>query len=129
MDGQAGHQKRSTELILTSGDLPVPVHEQGIIALVAGFHGGSTRSRPTGFWLLLSPADQKRVRILAALLRVADGLDYLHAASVTDLHCTIGGTEVQCVITCTGDAATEKARAIKKSDLFADVFGKTLVIP
>ncbi|WP_292423544.1 CHAD domain-containing protein [Methanoregula sp.] len=127
--GQVGHQKKSAELILSCGDLTVPVREQGIIALVTGLHGGSTRSRPTGFWLLLSPADQKRVRILAALLRVADGLDYLHAASVTDLHCTIGGTEVQCVITFTGDVATEKARAIKKSDLFADVFGRTLVIP
>jgi len=127
--GQVGHQKKSAELILSCGDLTVPVREQGIIALVAGLHGGSTRSRPTGFWLLLSPADQKRVRILAALLRVADGLDYLHAASVTDLHCTIGGTEVQCVITFTGDVTTEKARAIKKSDLFADVFKRTLVIP
>ena len=53
--GQAGHQKKSAELILMSGDLPVPVREQGIISLVAGLHGGSTRARPTGFWLLLSP--------------------------------------------------------------------------
>jgi len=127
--GQAGHQKRSAELILASGGLPVPVREQGIIALVAGLHGGSARSRPTGFWLLLSSADQKRVRTLAALLRVADGLDYLHAGNVSDLHCTIHETEVQCELTCTSDAATGKARAIKKSDLFADVFGKTLVIP
>jgi CHAD domain-containing protein len=129
MDGQAGHQKRSAELILSSGGLPVPVREQGIIALVAGLHGGSARCRPTGFWLLLSSADQKRVRSLASLLRVADGLDYLHAGNVSDLHCTIRETEVQCELICTSDAATEKARAIKKSDLFADVFGKTLVIP
>jgi CHAD domain-containing protein len=129
IDGQAGHQKRSAELILASGGLPVPVREQGIIALVAGLHGGSARYRPTGFWLLLSSADQKRVRNLAALLRVADGLDYLHAGTVSDLHCTIRETEVQCELICTSDAATEKGRALKKSDLFADVFGKTLVIP
>ncbi|MFA6363366.1 CHAD domain-containing protein [Methanoregula sp.] len=128
-DGQAGHQKRSAELILASGGLPVPVREQGIIALVAGLHGGSARCLPTGFWLLLSPADQNRVRSLAALLRVADGLDYLHAGTVSDLHCTIRETEVQCELICTSDAATEKARALKKSDLFADVFQKTLVIP
>jgi hypothetical protein len=36
---------------------------------------------------------------------------------------------VQCELICTSDAATEKARALKKSDLFADVFGKVLVIP
>jgi len=127
--GQAGHQKKSAELVLSCGDLQVTVREQGIIALIAGLHGGSDRFRPTGFWHLLSPDDQKRVRILAALLRVADGLDYLHAASVTDLHCLIGETEVQCVLSCTGDVTTEKARAIKKSALFADVFKKSLVIP
>jgi CHAD domain-containing protein len=127
--GQAGHQKKSAELILTSGDLPVPVREQGIISLVAGLHGGSGRVRPAGFWLLLSPSDKKRVRSLAALLRVADGLDYLHTGNVTDLHCTTEGPEVRCILTGTGDVSTEKARALKKSDLFAEVFGKTLVIP
>jgi CHAD domain-containing protein len=127
--GQAGHQKKSAELILMSSDLPVPVREQGIISLVAGLHGGSTRERPAGFWLLLSPSDQKRVRILAALLRVADGLDYLHTGNVTDLHCTTEGLEIQCILTGTGDLSTEKARALKKSDLFAEVFTKTLVIP
>jgi hypothetical protein len=112
-----------------SGDLPVPVREQGIISLVAGLHGGSTRTRPTGFWLLLSPSDKKRIRSLAALLRVADGLDYLHTGNVIDLHCTTEGPEVRCILTGTGDLSTEKARALKKSDLFAEVFGKTLVIP
>ena len=126
--GQAGHQKKSAELILMSGDLPVPVREQGIISLVAGLHGGSARVRPTGFWLLLSPSDKKRVRSLAALLRVADGLDYLHTGNVTDLHCTTEEPEVRCILTGTGDVSTEKARALKKSDLFAEVFGKTLVI-
>ncbi|HNX17181.1 MAG TPA: CHAD domain-containing protein [Methanoregula sp.] len=126
--GQAGHQKKSAELILSCGDLPVPVREQGIIALVAGLHGANEEFRPTGFWYLLSPSDQHRVRALAAILRVADGLDYLHAGTVTDLHCTIGATEVQCSPVCTGDALTEKARAAKKSALFTDVFGKTLVI-
>ncbi|MGA2160993.1 MAG: CHAD domain-containing protein [Methanoregula sp.] len=126
--GQAGHQKKSAELILSCPDLPVPVREQGIVALVAGIHGGNVQVRPRGFFLLLPPADQKRVRILAALLRVTDGLDYLHAGSVTGLHCMIRETDVLCTLTCTGDVTTEKARANKKSDLFADVFGKPLVI-
>ncbi|MEN6396867.1 MAG: CHAD domain-containing protein, partial [Methanoregula sp.] len=127
--GQVDHQKKSAELVLSCGDLPVPVREQGIIALIAGLHGGSDRFRPTGFWHLLSLDDKNRVKILAALLRVADGLDYLHAATVTDLHCSIGESDVQCVLSCTGNVATEKARAIKKSALFCDVFKKSLVIP
>ncbi len=126
--GQAGHQKKSAELILSRTGLPVPVREQGIIALVAGLHGGHTQIHPPGFFGLLPPTDQKRVRILAALLRVADGLDYLHAGSVTGLRCAIRGPDVLCTLTCMGDTATEKARAIRKSDLFAEVFEKMLVI-
>ena len=126
--GQAGHQKESAGMILASPSLPVPVREQGIIALAAGLHGGKMQARPDGLFTLLVPADQKRVRTLAALLRVADGLDYLHAGSVSGLHCTIRATEVLCTLTGTGDTATEKARATRKSDLFTEVFGKTLVI-
>ena len=77
--GQAGHQKKSAGMILASPSLPVPVREQGIISLAAGLHGGKMQARPDGLFTLLVPADQKRVRTLAALLRVADGLDYLHA--------------------------------------------------
>jgi CHAD domain-containing protein len=126
--GQAGHQKKSAEMILSCADVPLPVREQGIVALVTGLHGGNIPVRPGGFFLLLPPADQKCVRILAALLRVADGLDYLHSGSVTGLHCTIRETDVLCELTCTGDVSTEKTRATKKSDLFADVFEKPLVL-
>src|SRR5208337_1282170 len=126
--GQAGHQKKSAELVLSCADLPVPVREQGVVALVAGLHGGNAQARPGGVFFLLPPSDQRRVRILAALLRVADGLDYLHAGSVTGMHCTIRETDVLCTLTCTGDAATERARATKKSDLFREVFEKPLVI-
>lgn len=126
--GQAGHQKKSAELVLSCGDLPVPVIEQGIIALVAGLHGANEEFRPTGFWHLLTPEEKHRTKVLAAILRVADGLDYLHKGTVTGLHCTTGENEVQCILTCTGDASTETARALKKSALFTEVFGRTLVI-
>ena len=46
--GQAGHQKKSAELILSCAGLPVPVREQGIVALVAGLHGGKCRRARTG---------------------------------------------------------------------------------
>jgi CHAD domain-containing protein len=128
LHGQAGHQRKSAEMVLASPGLPVPVREQGMVAVIAGLHGGKMQARPDGFFSLLAETDQKRVRTLAALLRVADGLDYLHAGSVKGLHCTIRATDVLCTLTGTGDTATERARATRKSDLFTEVFGKTLVI-
>ena len=126
--GRAGHQKESAAMILSSPDLPVPVREQGIVALIAGLHGGKIPGRPEGFFTLLTRADQKKVRALAALLRVADGLDYLHAGKVTGLTCTVRIPDVLCTLSGTGDLSVEKGRAMRKSDLFSEVFGKPLVI-
>jgi len=126
--GQAGHQKESAAIILASPALPVPVREQGMIAVIAGLHSGKPDARPEGFFTLLTPVDQKKVRTLAAILRVADGLDYLHAGNVTDLTCTVRTSDILCTITGTGDLSAEKGRAIRKSDMFLEVFGKPLVI-
>ncbi|MFZ0006059.1 MAG: CHAD domain-containing protein [Methanoregula sp.] len=125
---QSGHQKKSAELILTCASLPVQVREQGIIAIIARLHSGNVHTRPKGFFVLLSPDDQKRALVLATLLRVADGLDYLHAGSVTGLTCVIRETDILCTLTTTNDAETEKARAVRKSDLFTEVFKKVLVV-
>ncbi|MDD1701558.1 MAG: CHAD domain-containing protein, partial [Methanoregula sp.] len=126
--GDEGHQKKSAEMILSSGYLPVPLFEQAIIALAAGLHGGNTKVRLPGIYSLLPGADKARVRALGALLRVADGLDYTRAGRVTDLKCTIRESEVDCELMVSADAGAEMIRATKKSDLFSDVFKRPLVI-
>jgi len=125
---QSGHQKKSAELILTCSSLPVQVREQGIIAIIARLHSGNVHTRSRGFFVLLPPNDQKRALVLGALLRVADGLDYLHAGSVTGLTCVIRETDILCTLTTTTDSETEKTRAVRKSDLFTEVFKKVLVV-
>jgi len=127
-EGKTGHQRKGAELILSYPKLPISVREQGIIALVAGLHGGRAQVRPQGFFVLLPERDQKRVRTLAGILRVADGLDYLHAGHVTGLSCSIQNDVITCKLTAMGDVSTEKERAVRKSDLFFEVFNKPLVI-
>lgn len=126
--GQEGHQKKSAEMILSCCDLPVSLPDQALIALVAGFHGGRPKVRLPGVYTVLDKRDQKRSRMLGALLRVADGLDYSHAGIVSDLKCSCGEPEVYCELIVSADAGIEKARAQKKSDLFSTVFGRPLVI-
>lgn len=127
--GQKNHRENGRNLILACPDLPVPVKEQGIIALVSGLHGGKARKGKAGFWHILLPEDQHRVLALAALLRIADGLDYSPAQNVASVKCTAGKETVTVTVTGTGDLAAQKARALKKSDLFFEVFDKTVVIP
>jgi CHAD domain-containing protein len=127
--GEKGHQKRSARMILADEDLPLGTRERGIVGLVAGSHGTNVRLAGNGLYQLLSREDQHRVLALAAILRVADGLDYLHQQTVTGLHCTAGTDEIVCTITASGDAMIEKRRALAKSDLFTEIFGRKLVIP
>jgi hypothetical protein len=66
--------------------------------------------------------------MLAAILRIADGLDYPHTGSVHEVQCIISADDVTCTVTGTGEATVEKERAQGKADLFVQVFGKLLVI-
>jgi exopolyphosphatase/guanosine-5'-triphosphate,3'-diphosphate pyrophosphatase len=64
------------------------------------------------------------VRVGAALLRVADGLDRTHSNVVTGLSCEVGKHAVDVTIKPRGDAELELWGARQKSDLFTDVFGR-----
>ena len=98
------------------------------MALVSRAHRGKVRLESDGFFSLLSPEQQKNVRMLASLIRVADGLDYLHLGSVTSVHCSAGPHEVVIETSVQRDASAEIERALEKGDLFRQVFERTLVI-
>jgi len=71
------------------------------------------------------------VRILAALLRVADGLDRTHFSVVRTLDVRLGAT-VTITLHVTGDAELETWAAAGRADLFERVFRRRLkfsVIP
>jgi exopolyphosphatase/guanosine-5'-triphosphate,3'-diphosphate pyrophosphatase len=78
-----GHHKHSYHLILHADLLGVAPDEQVMIAHVARYHRGAapTRARHRDFAELEKPV-RRRVRRLAALLRIADGLDRGHVAAV-----------------------------------------------
>jgi CHAD domain-containing protein len=127
--GERRHRVQSADMIFSDEPLPFDLQERGIIGIAARLHAGKTESGAGGYLPLLSHSDQHRVQALAALLRVADGLDYRHLGIVQSLHCTVGPDSVRCDVESTGDASLEKARAREKSDLFREVFDRPLEIP
>jgi len=126
--GQKGHHTTSFRLILADRTLPVTPRERTIIALVARYHRKALPEEKDRDFSALKRKDRKRVRALAALLRIADGLDYSHGNQVAALHCTVGDDTVTCAPEYRGDGRIERARAIRKSDLFGEVYGRRLVI-
>lgn len=127
--GEAGHNKRGAEQVITDERLPFDLAERGIIALVIHSHRGKVREANHPYFPILSPELRKKTLILAAILRIADGLDYPHGGTVTGIRCTITADTVTCKVSGTGDLSTEKERACHKADLFRQVFLRDLVIP
>ena len=126
--GKRGHSSRSADMILSDEDLSLDVMDRGIIGLVAKAHRGKNRFESEGFFFLLSSHDRNSVLMLSALLRIADGLDYLHLGSTESVHGIINPQEIILEVSALRDISAEKTQALRKSDLFIQVFERKLVI-
>jgi len=126
--GQAGHNKRGAGMVFVDEHLPFDLPERSVIGLAILSHRGRVRISSHPYFSLLSPLFQKKARMLAAILRIADGLDYLHTGSVREVRCTLTPDGVICDVAGSGDISTEIGRAREKADLFLQVFERSLVI-
>jgi CHAD domain-containing protein len=127
--GRKRHRVQSAMMIFADNEFPFDPVERGIIGTVTRLHAGMWNADAGGYFSLIPTVDQHRTQALAALLRIADGLDYRHLGIVQSLHCTGEKDFVTCTIQSTADAEVEKERAREKSDLFCTVFDRTLLIP
>ncbi len=125
--GQTGHNRYGAERVFSDETLPFDLEERGILAFIVLSHRGKVRLTYP-YLDFVSPQYRKNVLMLAAILRIADGLDYLHTGSVHEIHCILSTGEVACTVTGTRDITAEKERAQSKEDLFLQVFEKRLVI-
>ena len=98
-----------------------PSEEIDIIANVARYHRRALPSLKHEPFHELSPKHKRIVRVLAALLRVADGLDRTHFSVVRTVEVKIGKA-LTIVVHTTGDAEFEMWAAKGRADLLAHVF-------
>ena len=75
---------------------------------------------------LLSKGDCRRVRYLAAILRIADALDRTHARLVRAVRCSVAGRTVEVRIDADGDPELEIWAARRKGDLFEELAERKL---
>lgn len=126
--GRKDHNRRSAAMIFEDERLPLDLEERGTIALAAFAHRGPASPESQAFFSLLSPEYQEKTLRLTGILRIADGLDYLHLGTVQEVHCVIGENEIACDVMSVSDSSAEKERARIKSDQFIKYFGRNLVI-
>ncbi len=115
------HHKHTYYLITHSDLGGLSGEELQIVANVARYHRRAIpQSKHEGFDAL-TPKFKRIVRILSALLRIADGLDRTHFSVVRSLDVKLGAT-VTIVAHVTGDAELEAWAAKGRADLFERVF-------
>jgi exopolyphosphatase/guanosine-5'-triphosphate,3'-diphosphate pyrophosphatase len=109
---------RNTDLLAGFTD-----HEIELVALVARYHRKSAPKARHPEFARLATDDQRAVRVLAGLLRVAVGLDRSREGRVRSLHVEDDGDRVRVVAGTDGDADLELYSARLRSDLLADALG------
>jgi exopolyphosphatase/guanosine-5'-triphosphate,3'-diphosphate pyrophosphatase len=120
--GYSKHQQHSYYLI-THGDLTgFSAEEIEVIASIARYHKGKGPRQSHENWKRLDPYLRPVVEKLAALLRIADGLDRSHRQLVTDVLCRVRSRRVELEAVARGDCEAELEAARRKANLFERVF-------
>ncbi len=120
------HHKHSYHLIVHAELLGMTPAERVLVANVARYHRGAHPSREHRNYAPLDRALKRRIKRLAGILRVADGLDRGHACAVGEVRARIEDNALQITVTPatdTTDLRLELWGAERKADLLTEVLG------
>jgi exopolyphosphatase/pppGpp-phosphohydrolase len=128
IEGQKQHHKVTLQIILSTNLLPFDSKERLIIGSIARYHRKSLPSPSHDHFAALDAEEQDKVLRLAALLRLADGLDGSHRQVVQRLDCDIKPKKVaiSCRVNERGTADCKNGQ--KKGDLFELAYQKEVEI-
>ena len=121
-----GHHRQSARLIREHGWKHMGAEAVELIAQVARYHRKSPPDLEHEEFAALSPAERHRVQQLAALLRIADGLDRGHQRHVTGISVEVFPGELLIRLHSSHPCSREIGAAAKKADLAAAVFHRRI---
>ena len=128
IEGWHNHHKTSQRIILTTPLLPFNNRERMIIGSIARYHSKALPSLSHDHFAALGPEDRQMVCVLAACLRLADGMDHSHHNQVKDLRCKIKPKKIIVACDVVSRSDEDAVAAQRRSDLMADVFQRPVVI-
>jgi exopolyphosphatase/guanosine-5'-triphosphate,3'-diphosphate pyrophosphatase len=115
------HHKHAYYLIKNSDLSGFAVDEIDLVANIARYHRRAVPHRKHDDFIALPEGTQRIVKMLSALLRIADGLDRSQFSVVQNVDVKLGKTVVM-VLRVSGDAELEIWAARSRRDLFETVF-------
>lgn len=127
VEGIQQHHKTGLNIILTTPLLAFDSKERLIIGSIVRYHRKALPSEKHDHFAALEPEEQVVVTRLAAILRLADGLDAAHQSRVRDIKVKIKPDKV--LLTCLVLQRPDEAeRAAQKADLFEMVYRTRLMV-
>ncbi|MGZ3425454.1 MAG: Ppx/GppA phosphatase family protein [Polyangia bacterium] len=118
------HHKHSAYLIENADLQGFTADEIQTLAQAARYHRKATPKESHPGYAALPAAGKQKVRVLAAMLRLADGLDRGYAQLVRGVRCRIGDKSVEVTLSTASDAELELWGARRKRDLAEEVFDR-----
>ncbi len=122
----AAHHKHSQYIVEHSDVMGLSPEERRLVGCVARYHRRAPPSTKHAAFRRLSTEERRRVRKLAAILRVADGLDRGHRSKVHTLDVAIGRQEVVVRVGGREDLSLELWTTQRKAALFDATFRRRL---
>lgn len=122
------HHKHSYHLVRHANLFGFTPREREIIANLARYHRKSKPKKSHENFSALTAEDQRLVRQLGGILRLADGLDRRRNGQVTEISCIPHDKVFDLTMTGEGDLSVEHYGANSKGDLFESAFGYKLKI-
>jgi exopolyphosphatase/guanosine-5'-triphosphate,3'-diphosphate pyrophosphatase len=123
-----GHHKHSYHLILHSRLEAFRPEELELVANIARYHRGSKPKRKHENFSGLDDADRLRVRQMAAVLRLAGGLDRSHNQTVKFVAVMGTPERVELVVAADEHPEVDLWAARRRAELFEQVFGAELAV-
>lgn len=122
------HHKHSLYLLSAAQIFGLSNDETAIVANIARYHRRGFPQKSHLPYVALDRQDRLIVNKLAALLRIANALDAEHLQKVREVHLLRRDRAWILEISGTGDLTMEQLAATARADMFADTFGRELVI-
>jgi len=122
------HHKNSLKIILTNNQLTFTKKERIIIGLIARYHRKALPSNKHKYYCDLEKKEKDIINKLAAIIRIADGLDFTHRNVIEDIKIKIKKNEVEFFCKTKYPPEIEFQKAQKKADLFENIYKKKIVL-
>lgn len=132
VSGRRRHHKIGMEIVEQTPELSLSFGleeaDRPLVALLVRYHRRAWPSMKHRRFAALCRGDRRALAGAAALLRMADGLDYRHKGAVEEIRVRLRRRTVSIVCFGSGSCRKECRRALKKGDLFERLCGRTLEI-